>query len=234
MFQQILDALKAKFQGVSDNVLSRIAKNLAKTATTAEQVKTAVEAYTLQQVIDTYSDSRATEASQTATRNYEQKYGLKDGEKINQGGEPTKPEPTQNSGTQQTQGGDNQTPAWAQSLIEANKALTERLNRMEGERTTSNRRQQLAKIVEQLPETLRKPYERISLDTLTDEEFTTLTAEVTTEVSGISNEIKAKGAVFGRPANSQQGGSQTALTKDQQAAIAHREGIAGGDNEQPF
>ena len=105
---------------------------------------------------------------------------------------------------------------------------------MEGERTTSSRRQKLAKIVEQLPETLRKPYERITLDGMTDEEFITFTSEVTTEVEGITNDIKAKGAVFGRPANSQQGGSQTELTKDQQAAIAHREGMAAGDNEQPF
>ena len=43
MRQQILDALEAKFQGVSEKILGRIADKLAKTVTTAEQVATAVE-----------------------------------------------------------------------------------------------------------------------------------------------------------------------------------------------
>ncbi|MCM1225431.1 MAG: hypothetical protein NC548_64395, partial [Lachnospiraceae bacterium] len=94
MKKELLDALKAKFPGVSDNVLDRIATKLAKTVTTAEQVKTAVERVTIQQVIESYGDSRATEASNTARENavkdYETRYGLKDGVKTNTtGGEPT-------------------------------------------------------------------------------------------------------------------------------------------------
>lgn len=38
MRKAILDALKAKFQGVSESVLNRIADKLCKTVTTAEQV----------------------------------------------------------------------------------------------------------------------------------------------------------------------------------------------------
>lgn len=82
MRKEILEALKAKFTGVSETILGRIADKLAKTVTTAEQVKAAVEAYTWQQVIEGYGDSRATEAQQTAVHNYEQKYGLKDGQKL--------------------------------------------------------------------------------------------------------------------------------------------------------
>lgn len=84
MRKAILDALKAKFQGVSESVLNRIADKLCKTVTTAEQVQTAVDGVTIQQVIEGYADSRATEASQTAVHTYEQKYGLKDGAKIEQ------------------------------------------------------------------------------------------------------------------------------------------------------
>ena len=69
MYQLILNALKAKFQGVSDAVLSRIANKLAKTVTSQEQVATSVEGVTLQQVIDSYADHRATEAQQTAVQN---------------------------------------------------------------------------------------------------------------------------------------------------------------------
>lgn len=147
MYQQILEALKDKFKDVNDNVLNRVAKIIAKTAVTAEQVKDAVDGYTLQQVIDAYSDSRATEATQTSIRNYEQKYELKNGVKIEQE-DGHKDEQITNKNINHQTGGSIQTPAWAQTLIESNKALTERLNKMEGERTTNNRKQQLLEFLD--------------------------------------------------------------------------------------
>lgn len=77
--EQILEALKTKFQGVQASILDRVATKLAQTVTTEEQVKTAVEGVTIQQVIESYGDSRATQATSTAVHNYEAKYGLKDG-----------------------------------------------------------------------------------------------------------------------------------------------------------
>ena len=233
MYQLILNALKAKFQGVSDAVLSRIANKLAKTVTSQEQVATSVEGVTLQQVIDSYADHRATEAQQTAVQNYESKYGLKDGEKVTpvivqqQGGQPTGGQPTQPTA------GATETPEWAKQLIEQNKALTDRIVKMEGQRTTDNRKQQLSTIIAKLPEQLRKPYERITLDSLSDEQFNTLVTEVTTEVEGIANDINSKGAVFGRPTANSGGNQGNELTKEQQDAIAHRDGSVKGEG-QPF
>ena len=234
MYQLILNALKAKFQGVSDNVLSRIANKLAKTVTSQEQVATSVEGVTLQQVIDSYADHRATEATQTAVQNYESKYGLKDGAKVNITGTQQGSQQTGGQPTQHQAGGAGETPEWAKQLLEQNKALTDRLAKIEGQRTTDNRKQQLQTIVAKLPEKLRKPYERITVDSLTDEQFNTLVTEVTTEVDGIANDINSKGAVFGRPTASQGGGNQgNELTKEQQEAIAHRETSAKGEG-QPF
>lgn len=233
MFQLILNALKAKFQGVSDAVLSRIANKLAKTVTSQEQVATSVEGVTLQQVIDSYADHRATEAQQTAVQNYESKYGLKDGEKVTpvtvqqQGGQPTGGQPTQPTA------GATETPEWAKQLIEQNKDLTDRIAKMEGQRTTDSRKQQLSTIIAKLPEQLRKPYERITLDSLSDEQFNTLVTEVTTEVEGIANDINSKGAVFGRPTANSGGNQGNELTKEQQDAIAHRDGSVKGEG-QPF
>lgn len=233
MYQLILNALKAKFQGVSDAVLSRIANKLAKTVTSQEQVATSVEGVTLQQVIDSYADHRATEAQQTAVQNYESKYGLKDGEKVTpvtvqqQGSQPTGGQPTQLTA------GANETPEWAKQLIEQNKTLTDRIAKMEGQRTTDNRKQQLSTIIAKLPEKLRKPYERITLDSLSDEQFNTLVTEVTTEVEGIANDINSKGAVFGRPTANSGGNQGNELTKEQQDAIAHRDGSVKGEG-QPF
>lgn len=215
MRKQILEALKAKFEGVSDAVLGRIADKLAKTVTTEEQVATAVEGVTIQQVIENYADSRATEAQQTAVRSYEKKYGLKDGAKVD-GGAPTN----------EPKGGNDDVPAWAQAIIDSNKSLTERLNKMDGERTTATRKQQLAKITEKLPESLRKAYERISLDALSDEEFATLQTEVSAEVSAIVAENKSRGAVFGRPVNSSAGknggGSEKEATDEEAQAVVDK------------
>lgn len=201
MRQQILDALKAKFTGVSEKILGRIADRLAKTVTTQEQVATAVEGVTFQQVLDSYGDSRATEATQTAVANYEAKHGLKDGKVVQ------KPEPT---GTAKTDGdgdGGEKIPDWAQALIESNKTLTEQVRTMQGEKLTANRREQLSKIISTLPPSIRKAYERTPVDTLTDEEFETLKGEITSEAAEIAKETTAKGVVFGRP--TVQGGTKT-------------------------
>ena len=226
MRKEILDALKAKFLGVSDTILGRIADKIAKTAMTAEDVKTAVDGVTFQQVLESYGDSRATEAQQTAVHNYETKYGLKDGQKIDNGGgsQGGQQGGTQTVQTQQSAGGE-QVPAWAQALIDSNKTITERLNKMDGDRTTATRKQQLSTIIEKLPENLRKAYERTPVDGLTDEQFNTLVGEITTEVDGIVNDTRAKGAVFGRPAAQNSGSSSQGneLTKEQIEAISHRD-----------
>ncbi|WP_373244201.1 MULTISPECIES: hypothetical protein [Bacteroidaceae] len=228
MKQKILEALKAKFPGVNANVLNRIADKLCKTVTTDEQVTTAVAGVTKEviEIIESYGDSRATEAQQTAVQTYEQKYGLKDGVKIDNGGgsQGGQQGGTQTVQTQQTAGGE-QVPAWAQALIDSNKTITERLNKMDGDRTTATRKQQLSSIIEKLPENLRKAYERTPVDGLTDEQFNTLVGEITSEVEGIVNDKQAKGAVFGRP-SAQHGGSSSQgneLTKEQMDAISHRD-----------
>ena len=220
MKKKILEALKTKFEGVSETILDRVAAKLAKTVSTEDQVATAVEGVTLQQVIESYGDSRATEAQQTAVRNYEAKYNLKDGkpEKID-GGEPNKGKATETSGAEET-------PAWV-------KALTDRLDRLEASRTAENRKQQLGKVIDRLPENLRKAYERLPLDGYTDEQFSTVLGEITTEVEGIAGETAAKGGVFGKPSVANGNNNQQALTEAQLKAISHREGVpAQGEN--PF
>ena len=146
MRDQILNALKAKFPGVNANVLNRIADKLAKTVTTQEQLTTAVAGVTQEfiEIIESYGDSRATEAQQTAVHNYETRYGLKDGQKVDQAGGAGSAG-GQAGGTtvqQQTGGAPDQIPAWAQALIDSNKAMTERINKMDSERTAGSRSRQ--------------------------------------------------------------------------------------------
>lgn len=233
MKQQILTALKAKFVGVSDAILDRVATKLAQTVTTAEQVQTAVDGVTFQQVLESYGDSRATQATQTAVHNYETKYGLKDGVKVTPPEKQPPVVPPVTPPVTPPAGGAETVPAWAQALIDSNNSLKNELAQMKTARTTETRKQQISTLIEKLPENLRKAYSRTPVDGLTDEQFTALVGEITTEVGDIQSSIQQKGAVFGKPA-AQNGGNQGAeLTKEQVAAITQRDGSAQGQG-QPF
>lgn len=227
IYNALLAALKAKFEGVSDAVLDRVIKSkFGKTVTTTEQVETAVAGVTWQSIIDSYGDSRATEAQVTAVSNYEKKHGLKDGVKIG-GGEHTDPQPPK---TKQ----DGDMPAWAKALVDSNKALTDKLNTLEGDRITASRKAKLSAVVEKLPETLRKAYERTPVDKITDDEFETLLGEITTEVDGLATTVQAKGSVFGKPSaqNVRQVQQTAELSKEQIDAINKRDTVSG--ENQPF
>lgn len=229
MKERILEALRAKFPGRNANILGRIADKLAGTTATEEQVTTAVEGVTAQmlEVIESYGDSRATEATTTAVANYETKHGLKDGKPATESTPNHTPGGGQGSQTAPKEQTD-EVPAWA-------KALTERLDKMEGQRTSTERRSQLAEIYTKLPEPLRKPYERLSLDTLSAEDFATLKSEITSEVDALAQTLSSKGAVFGTPSSRNGAGSAPTkeLSQAQQEAIARREGIPSTDS-QPF
>lgn len=140
MKQKILDALKTKFAGVKDEILDRIATKGAKTVTDEEGVKTYVEGLTMQNVLDAYGDFRATEATKTAVTNYEKKHNIKDGK-------PVKTEQEQK--TEDTDVPQGDVPAWAQALIDSNKAMAERLDKIDGEKTAKTR---MAKLEELLAE----------------------------------------------------------------------------------
>ncbi len=91
-------------------------------------------------------------------------------------------------------------PAWAQALIDSNKKLSDELAAMKGEKVVNTRKQQLEAIIGKLPEHLRKPYTRIAIPAdMSDDDFATMTAEITSEVDGLLKEEGARGAVFGRP-----------------------------------
>lgn len=207
MYKEILEQLKTKFSGVSEKILDRIAKKLAETVTKSEDVKTAVDGVTFQEVLESYGDSRATDATKTAVLNYEKKHGLKDGVKVD---------------TQQQQQveikPDENTPAWAVSLANSVKTLTEEVSHIKTERVASTRRQQMTEVLAKLPENMRKGYERIDLEKMDDEAFSGLLAEVTGEVGEIVKDTSAKGAAFGVPAVTYQGvqGQQAQEASDDQ------------------
>ena len=215
MRKELLEALKTKFPGVSDAILNRIVEKLAKTVTSSEQVATAVEGVTFQQILESYGDSRATESAQTAVKNYEKQYSLKDGVKVE---EKTEKE------IDPEKGGDDEVKTLLKSLVESNKELKAEITAIKSGKVTESRKRQLTAITAKLPENLRKGYDRISVDSLSDDEFTTLLGEVTTEVEGIVAQEKSKGAVFGRPTVTGKAGG-TGSGNNQEATEAEAQAV---------
>lgn len=200
MKNRILEALKLKFEGVDAKILNRIADKMAKTVTTEEGVQPAVDGVTFASVLESYGDSRATEASASAVSNYEKKHGLREGKPAetsaaaaaasSTGGDPT-------SAAAATGAGD--TPEWVKQIIESQKALKSELEAIKGEKTTMTRKQTLEAAIKDLPEPLKKPYLRTNISALSDEEFTAQMAEIETEVSGLIADNTARQSVFTPP-----------------------------------
>lgn len=232
MKNKILELLKPKFEGVSETILGRIADKLSKTAKTDEDVNTLIEGVTFQQILESYGDSRATEAQQSAVANYEKKHGLKDGKSVKT--EPkTEPKADDKSKTE-----DDNVPAWAKALIDSNNSLKSELEAIKGEKTTNKRKSELDKVLNKAPEKIRqrytKDFERMSFKD--DEDFNAWIGDITPDVEAITNEYNTKGGVVRRP-KSGGGGNGENENVHLKARIAEREAetsapaIIGLDNK---
>lgn len=82
MEQELFDALKLKFIGVSDATLKRIANKKAVGVKDVAEIPALVEAMTYDAVISSEIDFRITDANKKAVENYELKHGLKEGKPI--------------------------------------------------------------------------------------------------------------------------------------------------------
>jgi hypothetical protein len=191
MEKKILEALTEKYSGVKESILRRVAVKLAKTVASEDDITTAVEG-AFADVLEAYGDQRATDAQKTAVANYERKHNLKDGKAI--GGEPDNDEPNNQEPAA------DEPPAWAKKLLDENKSLKERLDQMDGERTQNTRKSIIDKLIEPLPASIRKAYQRQQLASMSEEDFTALQDEIKAEVDEISSDLSSKGAVFGKPA----------------------------------
>lgn len=140
IYEQILAGLKTKFQGVEDATLQRIASKKAEGVTDESKVNSIVEGISFQDVLTSYGDYRADGAQKTAVSNYEKKHNIKDGKPIEEPkpqDPPTAPKPTpQVAPTEQV-------PAWAQSLIDSNKTLSEKLAAMDAKTKVDIRNKQI-------------------------------------------------------------------------------------------
>lgn len=219
--QLILAALQTKFTGVDAKILGRIAKKYAKTATgtTEADAKTIVDGITFQQVLESHADYRATEAQKTAVANYESKHNLRDGKPIEQPQQnqsQTQPQQEQSGQTAGQQGGqqsEEKAPAWAQQIIADNKALRERLQSIESERTQNSRLERFREAIKAAPDKVKTRYEKdfARLTFKDDADFDGYLEEIAPDIAAMAASDSRKGAAVGAPFGSQ--GSNTTASE---------------------
>ena len=219
----ILDALRKKFEGVDEKVLNRVARAAAKTVKTEEEATQFVEEQTIQQVIDSYTDSRVNEASENAVKNYEKKFGLKDGKKAGEGDDDTddpgagdkgKSDDDANKGGKgegDKGGKGDEMPAWAKAMIEGQKAINDRLDKIETGKTTDTRKSKLADILKDAPDKVKARYEKAfaRMSFKDDEDFEDwLENDVTPDVEESSTSEEQGKAKVGGPKGGSKGGKE--------------------------
>lgn len=144
---KLLAALRTKFQGVDDAILDRIATKKAEGLTDESQITSIVDGISFSDVLTSYGDFRAGDATSSSIRNYEKKHNLKDGKTVENPDPNPKPEEKKDD-----------VPAWAQALIDSNKTLSTELSTLKQEKLQATRQEQvLAKAKEYgIPENYAK------------------------------------------------------------------------------
>ena len=148
ILEQILAGLQQKFAGVDTAILTRIATKKAEGVTDETKVNSIIEGISFSDVLNSYGDFRAGDASKAAVTNYEKKHNLKDGK------------PIETTTTIKTEENKDDVPAWAQALIDSNKSLLTEVSTLKQEKAQATRQEQiLAKAKEYgIPETFAKRY----------------------------------------------------------------------------
>lgn len=222
----ILDALRKKFEGVDEKVLNRIARNAAKTVKSEDEATQFVEDYTIQQVIDSYSDSRVTESISS----YEKKHGLKDGKPVDADGDTDDADKDKKDDTDKDQKDDkddkdgkgkDDVPAWAKALIDGQTKLNERLDGIEKGKQADARKSKFLDAIKDAPDKFReraeKAYNRYTFKD--DEDFEGYIEELLEEVEEAKSDEQTKGAIVTPPKGGSKGGKDYKPSAAMQARI---------------
>lgn len=185
MKKEILERLKVKFKGVSNSILCRIVKKVTKTVKTPENVVSFVEGLTLQQLLESYGDIRATEAAKKAISTYEKKQRLKDGVKIDNGDNSSK----KGKLVKKTEE-DNKTNTHDSILLAIN-SLKEELLAIKREKVTDDQTKRFNNVIANVPNMhklrLTKDFEHLKSTFKNDNDFegyiTDLEADIETNVN---------------------------------------------------
>ena len=137
ILEQILAGLQQKFAGVDTAILTRIATKKAEGVTDETKVNSIVEGISFSDVLNSYGDFRAGDASKTAVSNYEKKHNLKDGKSIEN------PNPNPNPNPKLEDKTDDMAAIIANAVSAAVKPLSDKLAQFETEKLQATRQEQI-------------------------------------------------------------------------------------------
>ena len=154
ILEQILAGLQQKFTGVDTAILTRSATKKAEGVTDETKVNSIVEGISFSDVLNSYGDFRAGDATRTSVLNYEKRYNLKDGKPIEN------PNPNPNPNPKPEDKTDDMATIIANAVNAAVKPLSDKLAQFETEKLQATRQEQImAKAKEYgIPETFAKRY----------------------------------------------------------------------------
>ncbi|MBW9277429.1 hypothetical protein [Bacteroides fragilis] len=154
ILEQILAGLQQKFTGVDTAILTRIAAKKAEGVTDDTKVNSIVEGISFSDVLNSYGDFRAGDATRTSVLNYEKRHNLKDGKPIEN------PNPNPNSNPKPEDKKDDMATIIANAVSAAVKPLSDELAQFKAEKSQATRQEQImAKAKEYgIPETFAKRY----------------------------------------------------------------------------
>ncbi len=115
MYENILNALKTKFKGIPSKVLELRAKNLSKTVTKEEDVQTAVDGVTFEDLFEAYGDSKVTKATETASKKAIEKF-RKD-HNLDENGKPIASGGSSDDADDDPNNGGEEMPTWAKKMF---------------------------------------------------------------------------------------------------------------------
>ncbi len=201
MKEKILAFLVANLVGIQKTYLEGVAENFSKTITEEEQIATTFNEGMLSvlkssaELAQKEGDRRATEATQSAITNYEQKHNLKDGKVIEKQVEKIEiPTPPQKK--------EEDTPEWAKTLIQSNKAMSEKITALEQEKTLESKQSQAQTALNssKLPDNLKQKWaSRVDVDSETsiEDQVIELEAEYNELHTSIVGDNSGKGLPTG-------------------------------------
>lgn len=240
MKKQLIEAIKAKFVGIDEGTAKRLAERaIAKSEngiSSEDEVKVAVEAITLADVLKSVNDFSADDA----IKKYEEKYSLKNGEKKSKTetdedkdkdkdkgkGDEDKDKDKSDKDKSQSDELKALLKEFKDGFANEMKSLKDELSAMKSGKISENRRSKLDAILKDLKDFQKKPYGRIDLGKMSDDEFESFITEVKEEVGDMIAENRASEShvspLFGgnnRQNNQNNNGNVKEASKDELDAL---------------
>ena len=197
MKEKILVFLKSKLTGVSESFLSGVAETFSKTVKEEKDIETVITDGIIETLkfsatqLQIEGDRRATDATKTALKNYQEKHGLgDDGKPIKKVPKPEddKPDPDE--------------PAWFTAY---KKEQSESLDKLQSEFTTQKQERtskalsDKVKAHEKLKDIPASYLKGRNLTPKTEDEIDNLVSSIETDYNGFKQEMAEKGVILSNP-----------------------------------